>query len=181
VSSFSDAGLIARIISSDDRNAFKELVRRYQSDVRGLLRRLTGDTHLADDLAQETFIRAYRGLKKYQGQAKFSTWIYRIANNVFFSSFRGNREMICEDELPEPCIEEEFTQYDLITGKIDIERAMKTLSLNEKSVIIFYYSKGMTHEEVADVLEMPLGTVKTNLNRAKLKMLKAMTVDVKGF
>jgi len=82
----SDGQLIARVVVSDDRHAFSELVRRHQSSVRATLRKLAGgNAALADDLAQEAFLLAYRNLKSFRQDAKFSTWLYRIAYNVCLS------------------------------------------------------------------------------------------------
>src|SRR5438477_12950445 len=96
--SISDAQLIARVVVKDDRHAFGELVRRHQSAVRATLRRLaSGNTALADDLAQETFVLAFRNLKSFRQEAKFSTWLYRIAYNVFLADARKTKEL----QLPE--------------------------------------------------------------------------------
>ena len=90
----SDAQLIARAVVQDDRHAFGELVRRHQSVVRSTLRRLTGgNVALADDLAQETFLLAYRNLTSFRQEAKFSTWLYRIAYNVFLADARKIKEL----------------------------------------------------------------------------------------
>ena len=94
----SDGELIARVLVQDDRHAFGELVRRHQSAVRACLRKLTAGNHaLADDLAQETFLLAYRNLRSFRQQAKFSTWLYRIAYNAFLAE----RRKIKEAALPE--------------------------------------------------------------------------------
>ena len=86
----SDAELIARVVVVDDRHAFSELVRRHQSAVRATLRRLTaGNFALADDLAQDTFMLAYRNIKSFRQEAKFSTWLYRIATNAFLADALG--------------------------------------------------------------------------------------------
>ena len=78
-----DADLVARVLVKDDHHAFAELVRNHQSAIRGLLRQLTrGDLALADDLAQETFLRAYKNIRNFRGEAKFSTWLYRIGYNL---------------------------------------------------------------------------------------------------
>src|SRR5215207_8554219 len=93
-----DAMLIARVVVQDDRHAFAELVRRYQSTVRATLRRLTaGNDALADDLAQETFLLAYRNLKSFRQEARFSTWLYRIATNAFFAEARKRKEELLGD------------------------------------------------------------------------------------
>src|SRR5213594_404523 len=94
-----DAQLIARVVVDDDRNAFSELVRRHQSAVRTTLRRLTAGNHaLADDLAQETFLLAYRNLKSFRQEAKFSTWLYRIAYNAFLADLRKTKELPLPDD-----------------------------------------------------------------------------------
>src|SRR6478672_1997063 len=93
-----DAQLIARVVVHDDRNAFSELVRRHQSAVRTTLRRLTAGNHaLADDIAQETFMLAYRNLKSFRQEAKFSTWLYRIATNAFLADARKRKEELLGD------------------------------------------------------------------------------------
>ena len=90
--SFTDADLIARVLSHEDQNAFGELVRRHQSPVRAFLARMTrGDAHLADDLAQETFLKAWQKLQTFRGGAKFSTWLFGIAVNEFRMASRAER------------------------------------------------------------------------------------------
>ena len=94
-----DGDLIARVLVDDDQHAFGELVRRHQSSVRGLLRQLTRtDVALADDLAQETFLRAYKNIRSFRGEARFSTWLYRIAYNCFREDARRRKELVGIDE-----------------------------------------------------------------------------------
>lgn len=168
-SELSDAALITRALLEGDRHAFGELVRRHQSAVRANLRKLTaGNIALADDLAQETFIQAYRNLQNFRGEAKFSTWLYRIAYNVFISDTRRIREMPLSEEATvdnEPA--EERANPHL---RIDLERAMKHLSDAERAAIVQCYHNDLTHEEAAYVLNCPLGTVKTNILKAKEKL-----------
>src|SRR5689334_14990155 len=95
----SDAELIAKVLLDDNRHAFATLVRRHQSVVRGLLRRLAkGNEALADDLAQETFIKSYQSLKSFRGGAKFSTWLHRIAYNAFISHVRSQKLTVEYDD-----------------------------------------------------------------------------------
>ena len=95
---FTDADLIARVLAAGDPNAFGELVRRYQSPVRAFLRRLTrGDAALADDLAQETFLRAWRKLETFRAEARFSTWLFGIAVNEFRARLRRDRRHLWGD------------------------------------------------------------------------------------
>ena len=93
-----DADLIARVLADDDQHAFGELVRRHQSSVRGLLRQLTRtDIALADDLSQEAFLRAYKNIRSFRGEARFSTWLYRIAYNCFREDARRRKELVGVD------------------------------------------------------------------------------------
>jgi RNA polymerase sigma factor (sigma-70 family) len=170
----SDTELITRVLVRDDRRAFSELVARHQSAVRGLLRRLTGgDVAQADDLAQETFLRAYRGLRGYRGGAKFSSWLYRIACNVFFSRDRGSREA-----PPEPlALEEgspEMSLPDALLERYDLERALAALKPRERAALVLTYANELTHEEAAVVLDCPLGTLKTHVARAKEKLRRRL-------
>src|SRR5262249_25098173 len=94
----SDAELIDRVVVRDDRHAFSELVRRPQSAARAPLRRLQSANHaLADDLAQETFMLAYRNLASFGQEAKFSTWLYRIASNAWLADARKRKEELLGD------------------------------------------------------------------------------------
>jgi RNA polymerase sigma-70 factor (ECF subfamily) len=171
MSDFSDSELIARTLLSGDRNAFGELVRRHQSDVRALLRKLVcGDHALADDLAQETFIRAYRSLGKFQGNSGFGTWLYRIAYNVFVSDSRRShirREVEFVDEM-HPSTQN--LGEDRLQARFDLEKAMACLTVEERAAISLCYGKQMTHDEAAKLLDCPLGTLKTNLLRGKEKL-----------
>ena len=172
----SDADLIARALVSDDRHAFAELVRRHQSQVRSQLRKLTaGNQALADDLAQETFLNAWRNLKHFRGEAKFSTWLYRIAYNTFISDARRIREI----ELPEETAPEDLAAERLeddhapaTSLHLDLDRAMRYLTDAERAAIVQCYHNDLTHAEAAYVLGIPLGTVKTNVLRGKEKLRK---------
>lgn len=168
-----DSKLIARVLADDDRHAFSQLVRRYQSQVRAVLRRLTGgDDARADDLAQETFLRAYRGLYRYRGEAKFSSWLYRIATNVYLSDQRKER--------PQPSEEHEAVAPDAPTVdgrsefRHDLERAMSTLPEQERVAIALAYAEDATHEDIAAALGVPLGTVKSAILRGKEKLRKKL-------
>src|SRR4029450_6847349 len=109
-SEVSDAQLIARALVGDDRHAFTELVRRHQSTVRACLPKLTPGTHaLADDLAQETFVLAWRNLKSFRQEARFSTWLYRIATNCWLADARKRKEELLGDRDADPGDEEERT------------------------------------------------------------------------
>lgn len=181
-----DAQLIARAVVGDDRHAFAELVRRHQSSVRACLRKLTAGNHaLADDLSQETFVLAWRNLKSFRQEARFSTWLYRIATNCWLADARKRKEELLGDRLDEVADEDEQamphiddTQADHARGtslKVDLERAMAALSEAERAAIVQCYHNDLTHEEAAYVLNCPVGTVKTHVLRGKQKLKAALT------
>ena len=166
-----DTDLIVRVLASEDQNAFAELVRRYQSPVRAFLARMTrGDTHLADDLAQETFVKAWRKLHTYRGGARFSTWLFGIAVNEFRSVARKRKDLALEEieaVAPEENPSAAGVQDQL---RLDLTEALKRLHSNERAAVLLCCQNGLSHEEAARALDCPLGTVKTNVLRGKQKL-----------
>ena len=175
-----DAELIARVVVQDDRHAFSELVRRHQSAVRATLRRMTAGNHaLADDLAQDTFMLAYRNLKSFRQEARFSTWLFRIATNAFLADARKRKEELLGDRDAEVSADDDDgelaqdTARDHTRGatlRLDMERALAVLSDGERAAIVQCYHNDLSHEEAAYVLNCPIGTVKTHILRAKAKL-----------
>ena len=180
-----DAQLIARCLVGDDRHAFAELVKRHQSAVRACLRKLTVGNHaLADDLAQDTFVLAWRNLKAFRQEARFSTWLYRIATNCWLAHARKRREELLgdrDDDVADPDADAadarqswEADHAASSTMKIDLERAMALLSDAERAAIVQCYHNDLSHEEAAYVLGCPVGTVKTHVLRGKAKLKRAL-------
>lgn len=170
---------------ADDRNAFAVLVRRHQSAVRSTLRRLTrGNDALADDLAQETFLLAWRNLGSFRAEARFSTWLYRIATNCWLAEARKRHDVLLGDHAGDDD-EGDDAMLNALAGptpdaahattlKLDLERAMLALSDGERAAIVQCYDNDLTHEEAAYVLGIPVGTVKTHILRGKKKLKAAM-------
>ena len=168
-----DADLVARVLLEDDHHAFAELVRNHQSPVRGLLRQLTrSDFALADDLAQETFLRAYKNIRSFRGEAKFSTWLYRIAYNCFREEARKRKELVGIDEARLEAEQDPHTVDPAL--KHDLMHALQLLPLHERSAILLCCQNGLSHDEAARVLDIPLGTVKTNVLRGREKLKKTL-------
>ncbi len=167
-----DAELILAVLERDDRRAFAQLVGRHQSQVRTVLRRLTrGDLGLADDLAQETFVLAWRNLRKFRFEARFSTWLYRIAFNAWQSEARKKHEVLLDldPEAPSPN-PGPFAEMPDVAARVDLERALAELTDGERAAIAACYYADLSHEEAAAALGIPLGTVKTHVLRAKAKL-----------
>lgn len=177
----SEAELLERAKHAGDGHAFAELVRRHQGKVRGLLLRLTMNRTLADDLGQEVFLRAYRGMVGFEGRARFSTWLYRIAYNVYLNHRTRTRELsplpeAFETRAPAPEGRQSAAGYNL---RKDLEGAIATLPDRYRSVITLYYLEDVSYPEISEILDIPLGTVKTHLHRAK-RMLRERLSDWEG-
>jgi RNA polymerase sigma-70 factor, ECF subfamily len=169
-----DAALVARIVAEDDRSAFELLVRRHQSPLRNFLRRLTKtDRARADDLAQETFLKAYRAMHTYAGTAKFSTWLYRIAYNTFLND---QRTRFPEAEFDEALHASPVDGPEPGDALPDIDRCLEQLPVRQRAVFDLHYKKDLSHQEIASTLELPLGTVKSDLVRG-LEILRRLFAD----
>jgi RNA polymerase sigma-70 factor (ECF subfamily) len=163
-----DAELIARVLERDDRHAFATIVRRHQSQIRAVLRRLTsGDAAWADDLAQETFLSAYRNLRQFRGESRLSSWFYRIAYTRWLDSARTQRDRPEANDEPTASVR----SVERADARHDLERGLSLLRPAERAALALTYAEDMTHEEAANILEMPLGTLKT-LVRASLQKLR---------
>jgi len=163
-----DTALVSRVVANDDRGAFELLVRRHQSSVRNFLRRLArNDVERANDLAQETFIKLYQGLHSYRGTARFSTWLFRIAYFTFLNDERGRH---ATDEFDEATHGASADTTAHTAAALDVDRALERLSLRQRAVFDLHYKKGMTHSEIVDALDLPIGTVKSDLTRGHEKL-----------
>lgn len=163
-----DQGLVARVRLGGDRRAFEQLVRRHQGMVRAQLRRLLhGDEAAADDLAQETFMLAWRKLDQFRCEARFSSWLYRIAYTCFPQAYRApsKRDRVGDESIAQ--LQAPARAMDL---QLDLERAMRQLSSAKQAVLLHCVQLGLSQEEAASVLAMPLGTVKTHALRGKAKL-----------
>jgi RNA polymerase sigma factor (sigma-70 family) len=164
-----DSELISRVLAYDDQYAFSQIVKKYQSPIRLFLRRLIDErTEIADELAQETFLIAYRKLKTFQGRSQFSTWLYVIAKNQFLQYVRKQKRVI--DWHNE---EEEFQEIEY-NNRIDLETAISKLTAPQRAVITLSYAEGLSQQDVAQILDIPLGTVKTHLLRGKDQLKKIL-------
>jgi RNA polymerase sigma factor (sigma-70 family) len=153
---------------------FEALVRAHQSRVRSQLRRLTkGDAALADDLAQETFVLAWRHVGSFRGDARVSTWLYRIAYNTFLAHVRGARE---HEALDEAQVESSVPDASGATAqRIDVERALAALPEPERVALIHCFQLDLSHAEAAEVLGWPLGTLKSHVARGKARLRERLS------
>jgi RNA polymerase sigma-70 factor, ECF subfamily len=161
-----EAALVARA-AAGDRSAFAALVQAHQGYLRKLLGRVCrGDQGRADDLAQEAFVRAWRALPQFRGEARFRTWLTRLA----YSALSAERPALpLVDDAPQ----ELGADSDFAPGadwRIDLDRAMAALSEAQRHALLLCYGADLSHSEAAQVLGWPIGTVKTQVLRAKAKL-----------
>jgi RNA polymerase sigma-70 factor (ECF subfamily) len=177
--SFTDADLIARVLAHEDQHAFGELVRRYQSPVRAFLVRMIHEPAAADDLAQQTFLKVWQKLHTFRSGARFSTWLFAIAFNEFRSDRRRKRELLLEDmdmgETEETAIEMNPSL------RMDLDEALKSLASAERAAVVLCCQNGLSHEETAQVMDCPLGTVKTNILRGKEKLRRRLGIAYQNY
>ena len=161
---------ISRVVVHDDHAAFACLVRLHQGKVRLLLRRLTrGDWSWADDLAQDTFLRAYRHLHGYRGDGRFIGWLLRIAYQVYIADQRRPAPAESDeapDELPGNADPEHAAE---LAG---IERRLMQMRPEEAAAVVLHFQHGLSHAEVAQALELPLGSAKSLILRARAKLAR---------
>lgn len=166
-----DLSLIAQVVVFHNNKAFDQLVRKYQSAVRRFfLNQTCGDSELSDDLAQETFIRAYTNLASFRNLSSFSTWLYRIAYNQYYDYLRSRKET---DDLDTVQVDTQCSTRQPDTGlKTDLHRALATLKDIERTCITLFYLEDQSIEKIAGITGCPTGTVKSHLSRAKEKIAK---------
>jgi RNA polymerase sigma factor (sigma-70 family) len=166
--------LLAQLAAQGDRAAFGELVSRALPAVRSLLRRMGAQAATADDLAQEAFLAAFRGVHGYRAEGTFAAWVGRIAARLYL---REVRRVHREAAQPLSDIEELVAPAPPLPGEgLDLDRALACLSTAERWCVTLCHGAGFTHEEVAMELQMPLGTVKSHVLRGSRK-LRARLID----
>ena len=173
-----------------DEAAFRELIRRYQRPIFSIIYRMVGDRELAEDLAQETFIKVLNAIDSYRPEHKFSSWIFKIANNAAIDHLRRRElETLSLDGAPDAITAERqgataLQVRDRAESPLDemearelgsqIERAIARLRPEYRSCIMLRHVEGRAYEEIAEILGLPLGTVKTYIHRARAELRAAL-------
>lgn len=165
-----------------DAEAIRDLYRRYAPRVHAVVRRLAGDDALAEDWAQEAWVRAFRALPTFRGDARFSTWLHRIAVN---SALHGRRwrERRVAHEVTLPVSADRSDRPDPVTLRIALQRALDRLPKGMRQIIVLHDVEGYTHEEIGDLLGIAAGTSKSQLFKARARlreMLRPEREPVRG-
>lgn len=176
---------LVRRAQQGDEHAFEILVDRYKNRVYGLIVRTIADRQRADDLAQQAFLRVYRGLPYFRGEARFSTWLYRIVANLCHQrpGPRGVQEVPLEAPADdsgrarlEPGVRDPaFSDLEL---RDRLEKALATLPTRYRLLVAGHYLEGVSYENLAEMFNVPLGTVKTSLHRAKRRLRHVLETDL---
>ncbi len=170
--------------------AYRELVRRYERPVFSLLYRMVRDRELAEDLSQETFVKALNAIESYRPEFKFSSWLFKIANNAAIDQLR-RRELntLSLEGSPHAATPEAMeatalqigdrgeTPLDIVEAKElggEIEQAIARLRPEYRACILLRHVEGRAYEEIADMLDLPLGTVKTYIHRARNELRRSL-------
>ena len=183
-----EAQIVERVLSGDV-NAFETLVLEYEKSVYGITQRMTGNAEDAADMTQETFIKAYNSLSNFRGDSKFSVWLYRIATNVCLDFLRSkNRkptvslsveddegeesqmDIADESQSPETLLERGLTRD-------AVRRGLKALNDEYRQILLLREIQGLSYEEIAQALNLEVGTVKSRIFRARKKLCAFLVAD----
>lgn len=177
--------LVARAKAGDDE-AFAQLMRDNEKRIYNLTLRMTGNPEDAMDLAQEAFLNAWRGLKFFKGDSAFSTWVYRLASNACIDFLRRQKRRQ-DISVPMPTYEDDDSQPDIPDDRFlpeqELERqelrqavlqGLEQLSLEHRQVLVMREINGLSYQEIADVLDLEAGTVKSRIARARISLRKIL-------
>ncbi len=166
-----DHQLVARAVARQDAAAFGELVRRHQSQVRNFLRKLTGDIATADDMSQDCFMHAWDKLHTFSGRGSFIGWLLKVAYTTFLQSKRKSKRYAEILEQVGHVSEAESRTYTVQSHEVsDLDKLLAVLTEEERAIMIMSYACGLSHREISDATEMPVGTVKSVIFRGKEKI-----------
>ena len=166
-----------------DETAFRELVDQYKGLVFALIARSVSDRARAEELSQDVFLKVHKGLPYFRGEARLSTWIYRIVVNVLSQERRELATVSLDDtgdgDRPryEPAAEDRA--FSDLAMKDRLQKAIERLPVPYQVLVNGHYLKGMRYEDLAEALNLPMGTVKTNLHRAKRQLRRVLETELR--
>lgn len=163
--------ILVALAQHGDEDAFTELVKRRQASVRQLMYRLSGDLSLADDLAQQAFIKLWQNITALRDVSRFPGWFKKLAVNTWLSHARRN-DLLAEADGDS--LESASTRFRDPSLVDDLERALATLAPAPRSCLVLAYLEGMTNEEISASMNLPLGTVKSHIRRGSERLRKAL-------
>jgi RNA polymerase sigma-70 factor, ECF subfamily len=166
----SEVAVVALAMNGDDA-AFGELVRRRQAAIRNLFRRMTRDAALADDLAQQAFVQAWKSIRTLKSPSAFGAWLRKLAVNCWLQQARLKKHEVALDEsgaLESGAVEGRWVST--TAERLDLDGALAALPPDARLCVVLAYSEGMSHAEISDSTAMPLGTVKSHIARGAARL-----------
>jgi len=189
-----DDSVLIRQSQAGDRAAFDSLMRKYEARAYQYAYRLTHDQEIAGDIVADAFIRVYSALANFRGQSAFGTWLYRILTNCYLDFRKKEKtrqhlsldsaatpegsefERQIEDERPGPSEEAERTEREAI-----VQTALTMMPEYQQAMLVMYHVENLSYEEISDALDLPIGTVKSRLNRARVALRDHLMKDAELF
>ena len=163
-----DISLVTQVAVFHNKRAYDKLVMKYQSPIRRFfLNQTLGDVQLSEDLAQDTFIKAYTNITQFQGLSSFSTWLFRIAYNVLYDYTRSRK---LTEDLEQPVVLKRNSQQTDLGLKMDLIEAFAILSPAERTCINLQLMEGQPINKISEITGMAEGTINSHLSRGKLKL-----------
>lgn len=157
---------LVRKARDGDTEAFEELVEAYKNKGFALSYSILGDRYTAEDVLQEAFLRVWRSLRSLRNTSTFNTWFLRIVANLSYNEVKRRKKDVSIHGFEDLIAVEDVGTEDMM----DIRRALKSLSTDHRAILILREVGGLSYEEISDVLRIPMGTVKSRINAARVKM-----------
>lgn len=189
-----DDALLIELSQKGDRNAFDALIRKYENRAYQYAYRLTSNQDEASDIVADAFVRVYSALKNFRGQSSFGTWLYRILTNCYLDLRKKERTrrhesleatMNLEGGEVQRQFEDESDGPDLILERTAREEAVQSalgkMPEYQQAMLVMYHVEMLSYEEISDALDLPIGTVKSRLNRARLALRDLLARDSELF
>jgi RNA polymerase sigma-70 factor (ECF subfamily) len=158
-----------------DVAAFEDLYRATVDRIHALCLRMCGDPHLAEELTQESYVRAWRKLATFRGESRFTTWLHRVAVNVVLGHMRSVGRRPTLELVEDPAAQLHAVHRSNPQASLDLERAIAKLPLRARTVFVLHDVEGYKHHEIAEMADMAVGTSKAQLSRARGLLRKALS------
>jgi RNA polymerase sigma-70 factor (ECF subfamily) len=194
MSQFADDQVLIERAQKGDRDALDQLIRKYEKRAYQYAYRLTSNSEEACDVVGDAFVRIYSAMRNFKGNSAFTTWMYRILTNCFLDLRKRDRNrpsvsleaaMQTEDGIVERQFESDEPTADLIAERnqreATIEHAVSLLPEYQRAMVTLYHAENLSYEEIAEALDLPIGTVKSRLNRARLSLREQLVRDEELF
>lgn len=182
-----DKNLIERC-RSGDLASFNELVKKYEKQVYNFAYRLTGNYDDANDVAQDSFLRVFNAIGTFRGDSSFTTWLFRITTNVFLDARKRAKAhpqssldeyLDLEESSVSRQVEDTSPSPEALTEEVErgeiLEKAIRSLPEYQRAMVVLYHTEQKSYEEIAEVMNLPIGTVKSRLNRARLALKEKLS------